>query len=197
MKSIRRVRFSLKTVAGLVFALALACAFPAQWYSKALWHSKLVAELETAGANVGSFNSKYHTQSAADRIYEAIGFPPYKQVYNLDIVNQDSFDEKLLSRGLRLRGLCFLSIDNSTIGKLDDSDAMEWIANHANSNLRFIDIVHSDVTSENLIQLCKLPSLKTIYICYCPNITAQGKKRLIAEAKAHQITIHIGKGIVE
>ena len=101
MNSIRRVRFSLKTVAGLVFVLALAFAFPAQRYSKALWHSKLVAELETAGASVGSSNSKYHTQSAADRIYEAIGFPPYKQVYNLNIVNQDSFDEKLLSRGLR------------------------------------------------------------------------------------------------
>ena len=195
--NMKRIRFSLKTAATLVFVLALAFAFPVRRYLNSIGQSKLVSELETAGAKVGKFNSKYHTRTAVDRMYESIGFPSYTHVYNLNIVNQDGFDEELLAQGMSLRELCFLSIDNSTIGQLDDSDAMDWIANHANSNLRFIDIAHSDVTSEDLIQFCKIPSLKMIYICYCPNITSQGRKRLIDVAKANEIAIHIGKGIAE
>ena len=195
MKSIRKIRFSLKTAAALISVIALACAFPVQRYTKSIQHSRLATELEAAGANVGNFNPKYHTKSAADRIYETFGFPSFTHVYNLGIENQTRFDKELLLRGLRLRGLCFLSIYNSTFADLDDSEAIGLIANHANSNLRYILIGYSNVTTEDLIQLCELPSLNTIIICYCPNITSQGLKRLVAAAKNREITIHIGKGI--
>ena len=195
MRALHRIRFGLKTLAAIVFLVAIVCAFPARSVISAMKQSSVVEKLQAAGARVGGENAKYHTASLLDSVYEAIGIPTPEHKYDLEFSNQTNVDSELLSIGLGLRGLCFLTIDNSSFADLTSSDVVEMIVSESKSDLRYVDFANSDVSAADLKKLLKLPSLQTIYVCYCNNVSREQLENLIADFKSQNVEIHIGKGM--
>ena len=197
MNLLQSPRFGFRTIAALVFFIAVACAFPARRLMETSRQAKLVSSLRDAGAKVTQCRAKYQRETFCDQFYNSIGFPPYLHGFNLNLTDLDDFDRQLLAQGLQLRGVCFITIDGSTIAGLSNPEIVELISDNSNPNLRFIDISESDFNSEDLMGFLQIPSLKTIYISLCPNITKAGKEKLIAEATTCDVRIHVGKGIVD